>query len=164
MTRFLSLPVLLLLAIGLAAGPVYAQPASSSASRAEATTEDAMTDREEVRQAALDYVESLYEVDSMRVVRSVHPELIKYGYHKRDGDYHGSPMNYQELKDLAASWNKDQKRVDPETATKEAVVFDVLDKTASAKVVAHWGVDYLHLVKEDGTWMIRQILWQSPPE
>ena len=39
----------------------------------------------------------------------------------------------------------------------------VLDKTASAKVVAHWGVDYMHLAKVDGRWMIRNILCQSPP-
>jgi DNA primase large subunit len=120
-------------------------------------------DRAGGRQAATDYVEALYQVDSMRVVRSVHPELVKYGYYTRDGAYRGTPMNFTELKQLAASWNKDQKRVDPDTATKEVVVLDVLDKTASAKIVAHWGVDYMHLAKVDGTWMIRQILWQSPP-
>ena len=46
---------------------------------------------------------------------------------------------------------------------KTVVVFNVLDKTASTKIMAHWGVDYLHLAKVDGRWMIRAILWQSPP-
>ncbi|HHP7239950.1 nuclear transport factor 2 family protein [Longibacter sp.] len=120
-------------------------------------------DRAGVRQAATNYVDALYRVDSMRIVRSVHPELVKYGYDARDGAYRGTPMNFTELKQLAATWNKDQKRVDPDTATKEVVVLDVLDKTASAKIVAHWGIDYMHLAKVDGTWMIRQILWQSHP-
>jgi len=121
------------------------------------------SDRAGVRQAAADYVDALYQVDSTKVVRSVHPDLVKYGYYTRDGTYRGTPMTFTELKQLAASWNKGQKRVDPDTATKEVVVLDVLDKTASAKIVAHWGIDYLHLAKVDGNWMIRQILWQSRP-
>ena len=123
----------------------------------------ALTDRAAVRQAALDYVEALYEVDSTRIMRSVHPELRKYGYYKRDGTYRGTAMTYEQLRGLATRWNEDQKRVDPDSAVKEAVVFEVLDKTASAKVMADWGIDYLHLVKEDSTWRIRQVLWQSPP-
>ena len=120
-------------------------------------------DRAAVRQAALDYVEALYEVDTSRVARSVHPALTKYGYYRADGTYRGGAMTYDELKQLALRWNRDPRRVDPETAVKEVVVFDVLDKTASAKVVAHWGVDYMHLAKVDGRWLIRNILWQSPP-
>ena len=127
------------------------------------TLAQSAADRAGVRQAATDYVEALYQVDSMRVVRSVHLELVKYGYYTRDGIYRGTPMTYTELKQLAANWNKDQRRVDPDTATKEVVVLDVMDKTASAKIVAHWGIDYMHLAKVDGSWMIRQILWQSPP-
>jgi hypothetical protein len=120
-------------------------------------------DRTAVRQAALDYVEALYEVDTSRVARSVHPALTKYGYYRAEGTYRGAPMTYDELKQLALRWNRDHQRVDPETAVKEVVVFDVLDKTASAKIVAHWGVDYMHLAKVDDRWMIRNILWQSPP-
>ena len=46
----------------------------------------------------------------------------------------------------------------------EVTVFEVMDKTASAKVVALWGMDYFHLVKgEDGNWMIYNVVWQSLP-
>jgi len=132
--------------------------AASSTASAQPTS-----DRAAVRQAALDYVEALYEVDTTRVARSVHPSLTKYGYYRADGTYRGGAMTYGELKQLALRWNRDHQRVDPATAVKEVVVFDVLDKTASAKVVAHWGVDYMHLAKVDGQWLIRNILWQSPP-
>lgn len=37
------------------------------------------------------------------------------------------------------------------------------NQTASAKLTAWWGTDYLLLAKYDGRWMIRQVLWQSPP-
>lgn len=120
-------------------------------------------DRAAVRQAALDYVEGVYEVDSTRIVRSVHPDLVKIGYYVRSGAYRRGEMSYAQLKTLAATWNRDQQRVNPDSARKEVVIYDVLDKTASAKVSAHWGSDYLLLAKTDGRWMIRQILWQSPP-
>ena len=128
-----------------------------------AASAQSVDDRTAVRQAALDYVEALYEVDTTRIARSVHPDLMKYGYYRADGTYRGGAMTYDELTQLALRWNRDPQRVDPATAVKEVVVFDVLDKTASAKVVAHWGVDYMHLAKVDGQWMIRNILWQSPP-
>jgi hypothetical protein len=42
-------------------------------------------------------------------------------------------------------------------------IYDVQDQTASAKLTAWWGTDYLLLARIDGRWMIRQVLWQSPP-
>ena len=33
----------------------------------------------------------------------------------------------------------------------------------AAKVTAWWGTDYLLLGKFDGRWMIRDVLWESPP-
>lgn len=120
-------------------------------------------DETAVHQAALDYVEALYEVDSTRIARSVHPDLVKYGYYRRDGAYRGTPMTYDQLKTLAMNWNRDPQRVHPDSARKRVVVFEVLDKTASAKVDVHWGTDYMHLTKVEGRWMIQQILWQSPP-
>ena len=119
-------------------------------------------DKELVRQAVLDYVEALYEVDSSRIQRSVHPDLFKIGFARgRDGVYKPSRMTYQELFDLAASWNKSG-RV-PKDSKKEIVVFDVVDQTAAAKLTAFWGIDYLHLAKFEGKWKITDILWQTPP-
>lgn len=153
-----SIVLTLVLCAGLPATS-WAQPAALATPSATS----ALTDRAAVRQAALNYVEALYEVDSTRIMRSVHPDLRKYGYYKRGGTYHGTPMTYEQLRGLATRWNENQKRVDSSSAVKEAVVFEVLDKTASAKVIAHWGIDYMHLVKADGTWKIRQVLWQSSP-
>lgn len=122
------------------------------------------TDREAVRQAALDYVEGVYEVDATRIERSVHPELAKRGFYVKKGEtaYSSSPMTFAELVNLARTYNKDG-RV-PKDAPKEVTVLDILDQTASVKLVAVWGVDYMHLAKYDGKWKIVNILWQSPPK
>lgn len=119
-------------------------------------------DREAVKQAVLDYVEALYEADSSRIERSVHRELFKLGFERgKDGMYKSYRMTYQELYDLAGRWNKSGRI--PKNSKKEIVVYDVTDQTASAKLTAMWGIDYLHLAKFDGKWMITDILYQTPP-
>lgn len=154
---FIALAALMLIA---SPGASQAQDSQSAASFAGPRAE---RDRDAVRDAVLNYVDALYLADTSLVVESVHPDLVKYGYFRRDGVYGESPMSYDALKELSTRWNADQARVDPDSARRQVVVFDVLDKTASAKVVAHWGIDYLLLAKIDGRWMIRQILWQSHP-
>ena len=124
----------------------------------------AAADKEAVRAAAMDYLDALYQAQPDRIARSVHPRLTKLGFSKKQGasDYSESPMTYDQLFNLAGSWNKDGKRPIA-TAPKEVVVYEVLDQTASAKVTALWGIDYMHLAKYDGKWKIINILWQAPP-
>jgi hypothetical protein len=121
-------------------------------------------DREAVRQAALDYVEGIYNAQPERLERSVHPDMIKRGYFRKQGaaEFSFEPMTRAQLITLSANWNKDKKRP-IDTYPKEVVVFDVLNQTASAKVTAMWGVDYMHLAKHDGRWKILNIVWQEPP-
>ncbi len=127
-----------------------------------ATTSQLPDSREAVKQAVLDYVEALYEADSARIERSVHRDLFKLGFERdKEGTYKPYRMTYQELYDLAGRWNKTGRI--PKNSKKEIVVYDVADQTASAKLTAMWGIDYLHLAKFDGKWMITDILWQTPP-
>ena len=51
----------------------------------------------------------------------------------------------------------------PPNSVKDIVLFDVQDQTASAKLTAWWGTDYLLLAKDKGRWIILQVLWQGPP-
>lgn len=117
-----------------------------------------------VRAAALDYVEAIYRVDTARIVRSVRPELAKRGYFIPRGQtaYANSPMTFAQLIDVARAFNA-RGQVNAETAPREVVILDLLDQTASIKLVASWGIDYMHLAKYDGRWMIVNVLWQSPP-
>lgn len=133
---------------------LYAQPGTAVAPSDEAA----------IRAAVLDYVEGLYTADTTRIHRSVHPDLAKRGYFiPRSADtYQSAPMSFAELIEVAKTWNRDG-RVNPETAIKDIVVFEALDQTASARLTAVWGTDYLHLARYDGRWMIVNVLWQTPP-
>lgn len=136
----------------------------NAAPKAKPTTDSTKPkdDREAVRQAVLDYVEALYEADPTRIQRSIHRDLFKLGFARdNDGTYKPTRMTYQELYDLAGTWNKTGRI--PKNSVKEIVVYDVADQTASAKLTARWGIDYMHLAKFDGKWMITDILWQTPP-
>ena len=122
-------------------------------------------DREAVRQAMLDYVEGIYNVQPERLERSVHPDMVKRGYYRKqasDTDFFFAPMTREQLITLSANWNKERKRP-IDRYPKDAIVYDVVNQTASGKVVAMWGIDYMHLAKHEGRWKILNILWQEPP-
>ena len=118
-----------------------------------------------VRQAVLDYVEGFYQGDSTRFVRSVSPEVHKIGYSIPSGstEYRLSRMTWPQFHAYANRVKRDN-RVPPATAVKNVVVFDVLDQTASAKLTAFWGVDYMLLAKQDGRWKVTHVLWQTAPK
>ena len=117
-----------------------------------------------VRRAVLDYVEGFYEGDSTKLARSVRPELYKYGFSRpRDSTtYTGMQMTFPQVFAYAARV-KASPRPTPATAPKEIVLYEVQDQTASAKLTAWWGTDYMLLAKYGGRWMIAHVMWQSPP-
>jgi hypothetical protein len=132
---------------------------SFSTAQAQSTDE-----REAVRLAVLDYVEGVYNLDPSRIERSVHPELAKRGFwddKTKAGGYATGQMTYPQLIEVAKTWNKNGRL--KKDAPKEITIFEVLDQTASAKLVAQWGIDYFHLAKYEGKWKIVNVLWQSPP-
>lgn len=118
-------------------------------------------DRTDVTAAVLDYVEGIYEADSTRATRSVDPRLAKLGLLRGAGGYEQKPMSFSELRAATATFNKD--RHIPPGAPREVTILDILDQTASVKLVAAWGVDYIHLARLDGRWVIVHVLWQSTP-
>lgn len=120
-------------------------------------------DRQGVERAALDYLEGFYEGSEDKIRRGVHPDAHKFGFYREDGEYHQSPMSFEEMLAFARNVRESQNfpRAD---APKRVEVLDVLDQTAVAKVYAWWGSDYLTLARYDGEWKIVQVLWQSPPE
>ena len=129
--------------------------------RAEVTIDDE-ADREAVREAVLDYVEGIYQVEPERIKRSVHPELAKVGYWRKKGttEYRESWMTFDQLVELAGTWNA-KGGVDAETAPKEIEIFDLMDQTATVKLSADWGVDHMQLAKIEALRMFMKVIWQG---
>ncbi|MFN0173146.1 MAG: nuclear transport factor 2 family protein [Saprospiraceae bacterium] len=128
------------------------------AMRVQAQSADSM----QVHRAALDYIEGFYEGDTLKLQRSLSHSLHKYGYYKNKTEqYEGSAMNYQQALDYSKNVLAKKKFAKPD-APKTVIVMDVQENIACAKVIAWWGLDYLHLSKQDGQWKIEQVLWQGP--
>jgi hypothetical protein len=124
----------------------------------------ANADRAAVERAALDYLEGFYNGDSTLIVRSIHPQVRKIGYFRKKGEttFSSEPMSFAEMNAYANDVKRSGKKT-PATAPKQVVIYEVLDQTAAAKVIAWWGIDYLHLARYDGKWMIVNVMWQEPP-
>ena len=120
-------------------------------------------DRAAVRRAVLDYVEGFYEGDTAKLLRSVWPQVRKYGYGSRPGGYEGQAMAFPGGFVDYANGVRTGRYKTPPNARKDVTVYDVQDQTASAKLDAWWGTDYLLLARENGRWMITHVLWQSRP-
>src|SRR5687767_3258636 len=104
----------------------------------------ASNDSAAVRRAALDYIEGFYEGDTAKLVRSIRPEVFKYGFYQpRDSTkYVGEQMPWAEFLSYA-NRVKARNRPTPASAPRDVAIFEVQNQTASAKVTAWWGTDYL---------------------
>lgn len=123
--------------------------------------EECHINQEAIKQAILDYAEGIYEVDPSRIERSVHPDLVKGGFFKEDGrtGYSFTSMSFEQMVELAKTYNKDGKM--PQDALREVTILNATDQIASAKLVAWWGTDYMHLAKYNNKWKIIHVLWQT---
>jgi len=123
------------------------------------------TDEEGIRQAVMNYVNSIYQVKPELVDESIHAKLQKVGFvPNKEGDgYREMWMTRDELRELAVHWNQDG-GIDPETAKAEVKILAQLDQTAVVRLDAEWGIDFIQLAKMKGTWMIINVMWQTYPK
>jgi hypothetical protein len=127
--------------------------------------QDSSTTRQDavaVERAAYDYADGYLSGAAERMARAVHPAIVKRGLLSRPGmGLFLTPMNAETLVELTG-----QRAADPTPADKRSITFALLDlrgDVASAKIFTSGFDDYLHLVKQDGTWRLVNVLW-SPPK
>lgn len=116
-----------------------------------------------IEKAIMNYVNAFYEADTTKAYESIARDLAKRGYYTtKEGNVAEAKMSFEQLVRLAQRWKASQ-TITAETPRK-VTVFDVLDKIASAKVEAKWGIDYFHLARINGVWTIINVLWQDYPK
>lgn len=145
-------PALLLLALVIAcAVEVRAQSTSGSE-----------TDRAAIRQTALDYIEGWYEGDAERMERSLHPELAKRIV--RSNPQGQSRLDQMSAMSLVMGVRRGGGKETPkEKQQKDVTILDVFENAASVKVVASDWIDYLHVARANGRWVIVNVLWELKP-
>ena len=117
-----------------------------------------------IRAAALDYIEGWYTGDTTRMTRALHPELAKRIV-QTDPKARKSVLSQMGAKELIRYTREGGGRDTPADRRQADVsILDIYQGAASAKVIAADWVDYLHLARWNGRWMIVNVLWELKPK
>jgi putative lumazine-binding protein len=115
-----------------------------------------------IRQAALDYAEGWYAADAARMERAVHPELAKRIV--RTNDQGRSRLDQMGAMTLVLGTRGGGGNDTPAGERQADVrILDVFENAASARVMMSGWVDYMHLARYNGRWVIVNVLWELKP-
>jgi hypothetical protein len=115
-----------------------------------------------IRQAALDYIDGYYAGDGARMERAIHPELAKRIV--RTAENGRSRLDQMSALTLVQGTRAGGGRDTPPAERHDAVtILDIYQNAASARIDASDWVDYLHLARWNGRWVIVNVLWELHP-
>lgn len=128
------------------------------------TTSVSDADKAAIRQTALDYIEGWYEGDADRMERALHPDLAKRIVRASpDGKY--NRLDQMSALSLVQGVKRGGGKQTPkEKQQKDVTILDVYENAASVKIVASDWIDYLHIGKFNGRWVIINVLWELKPQ
>ena len=110
-----------------------------------------------IKATALDYIDGYYTGDAARMERALHPDLAKRIVNTdQNGRSRLGQMSAMTLvQGTRAGGGKE------ETNKREDVrILDIFQNTASVRIDAGTWVDYLHVAKWNGRWVIVNVLWE----
>ncbi len=115
-----------------------------------------------IKQTALDYIEGWYEGNPERMERALHPELAKRIVRTNQGNSRLDQMSAMSL--VQGTRRGGGKNTPAEKQQKDVTILDVYENAASVKVVASDWIDYLHMARFNGRWVIVNVLWELKPQ
>lgn len=155
MVNRLIIRTFLSVAICAAASCAQQAPAPAPALSAE--------EREAILRPAFDYAEGWYEGDVAKMERALHPELVKRIV-RSDPNSNRSTLDGMGasvlLNNVARAYGKNTPK---EQQLKDAKLLDVYGNIASVRVEMAGWVDYLHIARFNGRWVIVNVLWELKP-
>lgn len=142
-----TLPGILAAAAAAAAAP--AAPDAATIAAIEAT--------------CFDYVDGQLEGNPERVARALHPDLAKRAV-IGDTPYERLGLRRMSKEELVALTRQGVLKTPKEKWERSCRVLDVTDTAASVRLETPWFVDYFHMGRFDGRWIIVNALWYSKPQ
>ena len=116
-----------------------------------------------IRQTALDYIEGWYEGNAERMEKALHPELAKRIVRtNQDGRSRLDQMGAMTL--VQGTKRGGGKDTPKDKQQEDVTILDVFENAASVKVVASDWIDYLHMARFNGRWVIVNVLWELKPQ
>ena len=121
-------------------------------------------DQAAIKQAALDYIEGWYEGSAERMERALHPELAKRIVQTNRQNNQSRLDQMSALSLVQGTRRGGGKNTPKERQQKDVTILDLYENAASVKIIASDWIDYLHLAKFNGKWVIINVLWEFKPE
>ncbi|WP_342726740.1 nuclear transport factor 2 family protein [Bradyrhizobium sp. B097] len=117
-------------------------------------------DLEAINQTLLDYIEGFYDGNEARMESSLHPELAKRIANLDSASGRGYLAEMSALALTQLTRKKADRPTPAAERVQEIAVFDIFENAASARVTASTWIDYLHLSRLNGRWVIVNVLWE----
>lgn len=122
------------------------------------------SEEDAIKKTALDYGQGWYEGNAERMERALHPDLAKriLGADPRSGK--GKIEQMSALSLIQATRKGGGTKTPTDKRRTDITILDVAGNAASVKLVMHDWIDYMHMSKIGGQWVIVNVLWEFTPE
>jgi len=120
------------------------------------------TERDAIKRTALNYAEGWYEGNADKMEGALHPDLAKRIVRTNDkGQSNLGQMSAMSLVQGTRSGAGKQTPVAEQQ--KDVTILDMLGGAATVKLEMRDWVDYMHIAKSNGKWVIINVLWEMKP-
>jgi Putative lumazine-binding len=137
-----------LLALALQAAPAQGQSAADSAA---------------IRETAMDYMQGWYTGNVERMSRSLHPDLAKRIVNTDSSG--ASRLGHMGADRLIEGTRRGFGTDAPaDKRQSDVAILDIFGNTASVRATMQEWIDYMHMGKVNGRWVIINVLWEMKPK
>lgn len=120
-------------------------------------------DREGVKRAALDYAESFYEGNGEKMEAALSPDLAKR-IANTNPQGRSSLGNMSALTLVQVIRTGSGKNTPKDEQIKNVAILDMMTNSATVKLEMRDWIDYMHIAKMNGKWLIVNVLWEMKPK
>lgn len=115
----------------------------------------------EIKRISLGYLIALQDLkpDLMDEVMNDSLNKVTVGYSREQKKEVVTAITKKRMIENARSWNKSNTKFPPKPSN-QIIILDVYHRIATVKLVSDNWIEYLQLIKLDGTWSIINLLWQ----
>jgi len=120
------------------------------------------SDRDAIKRTALNYAEGWYEGNAEKMESSLSPDLAKRIVRTNPQGQSGlGQMTAMAL--VQGTRGGSGKQTPKEEQQKDVTILDAMSSAATVKVEMRDWVDYMHIGKMNGKWVIINVLWEMKP-
>ena len=120
-------------------------------------------DRDAIKRTALNYAEGWYEGNADKMESALHPHLAKRIVRTNDKGQSGlGQMTALEL--VQGTRVGSGKQTPAAEQQKDVTILDITGGAATVKLEMRDWVDYMHIGKFNGRWVVINVLWEMKPK